>query len=139
MRSPPERGVPPDEHPLPRSNGLEDWNSARILLEIVRCGSFRSAADRLGMSINSIRRRIEEFERQVGTQLLTRDAHGTRLIDENARAVVLAAERMETAAAEMLRRTAGLVGAPCGGQRDHRAGHEVGFHWFLTARLAARC
>ena len=103
MRSPPERGVPPDEHPLPRSNGIEDWNSARILLEIVRCGSFRSAADRLGMSINSIRRRIEEFETQVGTQLLTRDAHGTRLIDENARAVVFAAERMETAAAEMLR------------------------------------
>ena len=102
MCLPPERGVPSDEHPPTRSNGLEDWNSARILLEVVRCGSFRSAADRLGISINSIRRRIEEFEQQIGTPLLARDAHGTRLIDENARAVVLAAERMETAAREML-------------------------------------
>jgi len=103
MCLPPERGVPPDEHPLTRSNGLEDWNSARILLEVVRRGSFRSAADRLGMSINSVRRRIDEFEGQIGAQLVTRDAHGTRLIDENARAVVLAAERMESAAGEMLR------------------------------------
>ncbi|MET0677890.1 MAG: LysR family transcriptional regulator [Bradyrhizobium sp.] len=81
---------------------LTDWDSARIFLEVVRSGSFRSAAERLSLSINAVRRRIDDFERQVGTTLFTRDVHGTRPTDEGA-LVVSAVERMEAASFDLLR------------------------------------
>ena len=63
--------------------------------------SFRSAAERLELSINVVRRRIDDFERQIGATLFTRDVHGTRLTDEGA-LVVSAVERMEAAAFVLL-------------------------------------
>jgi DNA-binding transcriptional LysR family regulator len=81
---------------------LTDWDAARVFLEVVRCGSFRSAAERLELSINVVRRRIDDFERQIGATLFTRDVHGTRLTDEG-RLVVSAGERMEAASFDLLR------------------------------------
>jgi DNA-binding transcriptional LysR family regulator len=81
---------------------LTDWDAARVFLEVVRCGSFRSAAERLELSINVVRRRIDDFERQIGATLFTRDVHGTRLTDEGAQ-VVSAVERMEAASFDLLR------------------------------------
>jgi DNA-binding transcriptional LysR family regulator len=97
-----ERGVPQEERHKVALGGLTDWDAARVFLEVVRCGSFRSAAERLELSINVVRRRIDDFERQVGATLFTRDVHGTRLTDEGA-LVVSAVERMETAAFDLLR------------------------------------
>src|SRR6478609_8307201 len=97
-----ERGVPPKERHKAILGGLSDWDAARIFLEVVRCGSFRSAAERLSVSINAVRRRIDDFERQIGATLFTRDVHGTHLTDEGA-LVVSAVERMEAAAFELLR------------------------------------
>jgi hypothetical protein len=77
----------------PALGNLTDWDAARIFLEVVRSGSFRSAAERLSLSINAVRRRIGDFERQVGSTLFTRDVHGARLTDEGA-LVVSAVERM---------------------------------------------
>ena len=94
MRVVTERGVPPEER-IVSLGGLADWDAARIFLEVVRCGSFRSAAERLELSINAVRRRIDDFERQIGATLFTRDVHGTRLTDEGA-LVVSAVERMES-------------------------------------------
>ena len=68
----------------------------------MRCGSFRSAAERLELSINVVRRRIDDFERQIGATLFTRDVHGTRLTDEGS-LVVSAVERMEAASFDLLR------------------------------------
>ena len=65
-----ERGVPQEERRKVSLGGLADWDAARIFLEVVRCGSSRSAAERLGLSINLVRRRIDDFERQVGATLL---------------------------------------------------------------------
>jgi hypothetical protein len=48
-----ERGVPQEERKTAPA-GLTDWDAARIFLEVVRRGSFRSAADRLGLSINAV-------------------------------------------------------------------------------------
>src|ERR1700749_5035859 len=102
MRLMSERGVPQEErHGLAVGN-LTDWDAARIFLEVVRRGSFRSAAERLSLSINAVRRRIDDFERQTGTTLFTRDVHGTHLTDEGAM-VVSAVERMEAAAFDVLR------------------------------------
>src|ERR1700759_5616776 len=95
MHSLAERGVPLEERLKTNISGLSDWDAARIFLEVVRCGSFRSAAERLDLSINAVRRRIDDFERQIGATLFTRDVHGTRLTDEGA-LVVSAVERMES-------------------------------------------
>ncbi len=97
-----ERGVPQEERQTEKSPRLPDWDVARIFLEVVRCGSFRSAAERLGQSINSVRRRIDEFENLVGTALFVRDVYGTRLTDEGLR-MVAGVERMENAAFDLLR------------------------------------
>jgi DNA-binding transcriptional LysR family regulator len=98
----PERGVPQEEHHRVAIGSLTDWDAARVFLEVVRCGSFRSAAERLELSINVVRRRIDDFERQVGATLFTRDVHGTRLTDEGS-LVVSAVERMEAASFDLLR------------------------------------
>jgi DNA-binding transcriptional LysR family regulator len=97
-----ERGVPQAERHKVALSGLTDWDAARVFLEVVRCGSFRSAAERLELSINVVRRRIDDFERQIGATLFTRDVHGTRLTNEGA-LVVSAVERMEAAAFDLLR------------------------------------
>lgn len=97
-----ERGVPQEEHQTEKSPRLPDWDVARIFLEVVRCGSFRSAAERRGQSINSVRRRIDEFEQTVGTALFVRDVYGTRLTDEGMR-MVAGVERMENAAFDLVR------------------------------------
>jgi DNA-binding transcriptional LysR family regulator len=102
MRLVPERGVPQEEHPKLALGSLTDWDAARVFLEVVRCGSFRSAAERLELSINVVRRRIDDFERQIGATLFTRDVHGTRLTDEGS-LVVSAVERMEAASFDLLR------------------------------------
>jgi DNA-binding transcriptional LysR family regulator len=97
-----ERGVPQEERQKAALGSLSDWDAARIFLEVVRCGSFRSAAERLDLSINVVRRRIDDFERQIGATLFTRDVHGTRLTDEGS-LVVSAVERMEAASFDLLR------------------------------------
>ncbi|MET3309294.1 DNA-binding transcriptional LysR family regulator [Bradyrhizobium japonicum] len=102
MHSLAERGVPLEERQKANLSGLSDWDAARIFLEVVRSGSFRSAAERLSLSINAVRRRIDDFERQTGTTLFTRDVHGTHLTDEGTM-VVSAVERMEAAAFDVLR------------------------------------
>ena len=42
-----ERGVPQEERQKAALGSLTDWDAARVFLEVVRCGSFRSAAERL--------------------------------------------------------------------------------------------
>src|SRR5260370_8403226 len=101
MRLVVERGVPQKERKLALGS-LTDWDAARVFVEVVRCGSFRSAAERLELSINVVRRRIDDFERQIGATLFTRDVHGTRLTDEGS-LVVSAVERMEAASFDLLR------------------------------------
>jgi DNA-binding transcriptional LysR family regulator len=102
MRLAQERGVPQEERHKTALGSLTDWDAARIFLEVVRCGSFRSAAERLDLSINVVRRRIDDFERQIGATLFMRDVHGTRLTDEGS-LVVSAVERMEAASFDLLR------------------------------------
>ena len=101
MRAISERGVPPEEH-TPFGKGAIDWDAARIFLEVVRGKSLRATAERLGLSINLVRRRISDFERSIGATLFTRDAHGTRLTAEGLQ-VVASVERMEAAAFDLMR------------------------------------
>jgi DNA-binding transcriptional LysR family regulator len=94
-----ERGVLPGEH---GERGLPDWESARLFLQIVRHGSLRGAAEAQGLSVNTLRRRLEEFELELGFPLVTRHVDGVRLTPEGER-VYATAERMEAVAFELLR------------------------------------
>jgi DNA-binding transcriptional LysR family regulator len=44
-----EKGVPLEERKT-MTAGLLDWDAARVLLDVVRCGNLRSAAERLSLS-----------------------------------------------------------------------------------------
>src|SRR5690242_14215877 len=122
-----ERGVPQEERRKVSLGGLTDWDAARLFLEVVRSGSFRSAAERLDLSINAVRRRIDDFERQIGATLFTRDVHGTHLTDEGA-TVVSAVERMEAAAFDLMR-ASGSVTSTLSGEVRVAVTEGLGTFW----------
>ncbi len=99
----PQRGVPLTERQDFRPGSTTpDWDSVRIFLEIVRRGSFRSAAEHLGLSVNLLRRRVDELEHQMGATLVTRHVDGVRTTTEGEQ-VFTAAEQMEVASFNLMR------------------------------------
>ncbi|KAA5971392.1 LysR family transcriptional regulator [Pantoea sp. M_9] len=58
-----------------------DLNAVRMFICVVQAGSLTSAAQRLGMSLPTLSRRIRELESQLSIQLLERTATGVRLTD----------------------------------------------------------
>jgi hypothetical protein len=62
MHLAPERGVPQEERDKAALDCLTDRDAARAFIEVVYRGSFRSAAERLELSIDGVRRRIDDFE-----------------------------------------------------------------------------
>lgn len=98
-----QRGVPFSERDSPPGAvATPDWESIRVFLEVVRRGSFRSAADHLRLSINSLRRRISELEQQLGVTVLTRHVDGVRTTTEGEE-LLAAARQMELAAFGLVR------------------------------------
>lgn len=81
---------------------MPDWQTIRVFLVLERSGSFRAAAAKLGLSINSVRRRIGDLEALIGAPLLTRHVDGIRLTAEG-RTILEAASRMEDAAFGLMR------------------------------------
>lgn len=103
MQNAKERGVRQTEHRMRRPvPGLADWQGAHLFLDLIRFGSFRSAADHLGISVNALRARITAFEKSLGTVLLTRHIDGIRPTAQGRRIAALVTE-MEKTAFEMLR------------------------------------
>jgi DNA-binding transcriptional LysR family regulator len=103
MHSLSDRGVPPEERQEIRSHApLPDWEGIRVFLEVVRRGSFRSASEHLCLSVNVLRRRIEELEHQLNTTLMTRHVDGIRTTPEGEE-ILAAAKRMELASFEVIR------------------------------------
>jgi DNA-binding transcriptional LysR family regulator len=79
-----------------------DWEGAHLFLELVRRGSFRAAAESLGMSFNALRSRITAFEQSLGVMLITRHVDGIRLTVEGEE-IFAGAEEMERAAIALVR------------------------------------
>jgi len=103
MRSFSERGVPLEEHTaLEPVDATPDWDNIRAFLALTRHGSFRSAAESLGISTNALRRRIEDLECSLGTALVTRHVDGVRITAEGAD-ILTAALKMEEAAYSLVR------------------------------------
>jgi DNA-binding transcriptional LysR family regulator len=97
-----KRGVLPAEHNDSSARTTLDWESIRIFLKVVQCGSFRSAAEQLGQSVNSLRRHLEDLEHQLGVTLLTRHIDGVRATAEGEE-ILDAAHRMEQASYGIVR------------------------------------
>lgn len=98
-----QRGVPfPEHNELSPGASRTDWEAIHIFLEVARRGSFRSASDHLGLSINSLRRQINELERQLGTPLFTRHVDGVRTTPEGDE-ILEAARKMELASFGLIR------------------------------------
>jgi len=88
------RSVTPVDHQGGSSS--PDWEQIHTFLETARRGSLRSAAETLKVSYGSVKRRIDELERQLGTKLFTRDVEGVRLTAEG-KETLSKAEEMEGA------------------------------------------
>ncbi|MBC8008112.1 MAG: LysR family transcriptional regulator [Prolixibacteraceae bacterium] len=103
MHRQPTQREPLKDHTAQEAFGKNaDWESIRIFLEIVRSGSFRAAADRLGVSFSAVRRRVVALEHHLGTLLMTRHTGGIRLTEEGER-IAAAARQMEIASHGIVR------------------------------------
>ena len=80
---------------------VPDWQAARIFLEVARCGSFRAAAQKLGQSVNALRRKIGQFEKEMDVPLLSRHVNGVQLTDEGSK-IYAAVQQMEGASFNLL-------------------------------------
>jgi len=80
---------------------VADWEAAHIFLEVARCGGFRAASQKLGQSVNALRRKVDQFESALGIPLLTRYVHGVQLTEEGAK-IYAATQHMESASFELL-------------------------------------
>ena len=102
MQTTKERRVPYAEQALQGTRrGIPDWEAVRVSLEVVRKGSFRAAAEHLRMSVNAVRRRVDELEQALGVMLLTRHVDGVRTTAEGEK-VFAAATQMESASFGLL-------------------------------------
>ncbi|WP_394539361.1 LysR family transcriptional regulator [Lysobacter enzymogenes] len=62
-----------------------DLNAVRMFVSVVQTGSLSAAAERAGVPLPTLSRRIRELERQLNVQLLERSVRGTRPTDAGAR------------------------------------------------------
>jgi DNA-binding transcriptional LysR family regulator len=51
---------------------MADFNDIALFVQVVRCGSFSEAGRRLGMPANTVSRRIQDLEDQLGARLMQR-------------------------------------------------------------------
>jgi DNA-binding transcriptional LysR family regulator len=108
---------------------VRDWEAARVFLEVSRCGSFRAAALKLGQSVNTLRRTVEQFERDLGVSLLTRYVRGVQLTEEGAR-ITEAAQRMENASFDLLQ-ARNSAGGQVEGEVRISVTEGMGTYWLL--------
>jgi DNA-binding transcriptional LysR family regulator len=128
-----QRGVPFPEHDdITSSASRTDWEAIHKFLEVARRGSFRSASDHLGLSINSLRRQINELERQLGVTLFTRHVDGVRTTPEGEE-ILEAARKMELASFSLIRARDSSMPALAGEVRL-AVTEGIGTFW-LTPRL----
>lgn len=64
--------------PRPRSVGLSRWDDLKVLLAVLRAGSFSAAARVLAVEQSTVSRRIAALEAELGALLFDRSADGLR-------------------------------------------------------------
>lgn len=71
------------------------WDNLRLLLILAESGSFRSAAVKAGVALNTLRSKIDRLELQFGTPLLVRSVEGVRLTHEGYELVAIARQMQQ--------------------------------------------
>jgi DNA-binding transcriptional LysR family regulator len=95
--------------------GQFDLNGALVLVRVVQAGSFRAAAERLGMPKTTVSRKVSELEAQLGVQLLLRTTRKLSLTDaglafvEEAEAAIARLEAAQEAVTELQREPRGRL------------------------------
>ncbi len=79
------------------------WDNVRIFLRCAEAGSFRKAAERLGLNASTVARRIDLLERHLGYQLFSRLNEGL-LITQEGRSLIEGARGVEQSFFDLLRR-----------------------------------
>lgn len=90
-----------------------DWDDQRAFLAVVETGSLSAGARRLGLSLPTVRARIEALEATLGTALFTRSVHGL-LPTSTAEAMAPSARAMAHASEAMLRAASADSGTVAG-------------------------
>ncbi len=88
------------------------WDNLRLLLVLSEAGSFRSAANVAGISLNTIRSKIDRLERQIGGQLIRRSVEGITLTQDGYELVSIAKQM------RALGKSAERIQASASGARD---------------------
>lgn len=83
-----------------------DWDDLKHFLALCRHGSVRAASDKLGISHSTVARRIEAFEKRLGTRLFERSPSGYA-ITTTGEEVLTVAEQIETEIHALERRIVG--------------------------------
>lgn len=95
--------------------GQFDLNAALVLVRVVQAGSFRAAAQALGMPKTTVSRKVTELEAQLGVQLLQRTTRRLSLTDaglvfaEEAEAAITRLEAAQEAVSELQREPRGRL------------------------------
>jgi DNA-binding transcriptional LysR family regulator len=77
-----ERGVQGVQNPDSRARELlagVSWDDLKLFLQVSDGGSLRSAAQRSGVAVNTVRAKLERLEQQLGEPLVSRSHHGIKL------------------------------------------------------------
>lgn len=80
-----------------------NWDDLRLFAVVAECKSFRQAAERLGLTHPTVRRRIEALESALGLRLFHRRQAGLHLSVEGAE-LVASSRDVERAVLDVLRR-----------------------------------
>jgi len=100
-----------------------DWDDMKVFLALTRKGSARGAAQALGVSNSTVTRRLDEMERDLGTQLFDRTPDGYRMTAgaeellptaEHVEELILGAERKITGGNQELEGAIRLTMPPVG-------------------------
>jgi DNA-binding transcriptional LysR family regulator len=60
---------------------MMDLNAVRMFVHVVQGGSLSAGAERAGVPLPTLSRRVRELERQLKVQLFDRSARGSRLTE----------------------------------------------------------
>lgn len=131
-----EHGVQAHEHHLIAKSFLDEvhWDDLDLFKAVAVAGSLRKAAIRLGISVNTVRARIDRLEQTLGVQLFERSREGVRISAEGTRILDVALEMQSLSSQIRAGDTTRALARP--GQISISCSEGVGEFW-LTPRLAA--
>ena len=66
-----------------------DWRDLQILLAVTEAGSFRAASKQCGVSLNTVRARVDRLESLAGTPLFARTMEGVAPTAEGLKVVAV--------------------------------------------------